>query len=155
MEIISRCKSHSKANNSFRYCSIKIKNMSQLHLHLYISTCIYIKMSLAQFLDSSGAAEGDDMTRSEVGSPSTPSLFSAIALCIRIMTKRVLRWTSASRGHAFRQCKSISAHPEVCARTLTNAGVMERLRNTRHPRFSMDLFTWKFFMASMVRRTIW
>ena len=86
---------------------------------------------------------------------SPPTSSTAVALCISIMTVRALRWTSASRGHACRQCSSMSTQPGVFARTLTNAGVMERLRNTRHPRLSMDLFAWKFFMASMVRRVIW
>ena len=86
--------------------------------------------------------------------PPTPS-FSAVDLCIRIATVRALLWTRASRGQARRQCRSISTQPGVLANTLTKAGVMERLRNTRHPRLRMDLFAWKVFMARMVSRAIW
>jgi hypothetical protein len=99
------------------------------------------------------SAAGDDGAKFDVDVDTTP--WPPLDLCIRIMTVRALRWTSESRGQACRQCSSISTQPGVLARTLTKAGVMERLRRTRHPRLSMDLFAWKFFMARMVRRAIW
>lgn len=71
---------------------------------------------------------------------SLPFSFFSVTLCTNIMIVRALRCTSTSRGHICRQCNSMSTHPGVRARILTKAGVKERLRKTRHPRLSIDLF---------------
>lgn len=51
--------------------------------------------------------------------------------------------------------QSISTHPGVRANILTKAGVSDKFLRTKHPRLSMDLLVWKFFIATTVRRAIW
>ena len=51
--------------------------------------------------------------------------------------------------------QSMSTHPGVRANILTKAGVSDKFLRTKHPRLSMDLLVWKFFIATTVRRAIW